>query len=418
MAKTKTVSYVASDIGKHRSSNQDSGYAGYQLFFVADGMGGHAGGDIASAIASQRIALTDAKYDSIPEAAEAFHSGIIQANEMLGATVLAHTELEGMGTTFSGILVQDDKVITAHIGDSRIYLVRDGEVTQITKDHTFVQKLVELGRITPEEALLHPRRNVLMRVLGDVEADPEVDVEVYESQAGDRWMLCSDGLCGVVPEEVLHHLLAGDLAADEMAELLIGEALEYGGPDNITVVIADVVDSNKPFDYEPSACFVGSAANEVVIEERRGTRILQLLNPKLLVEYLSPPEDPTEFARESEALLSKILNETKQKIKFRAIRIVTSWVLLIGLLIGLVFAGYNYTQTRFYLAEYEGRVTIFKGIKESLGPLKFSTPFQVSDIEIDELPSFPRSQVERSISADNLDEALRILRQLQESIEP
>lgn len=415
MAKTKPVSYAATDVGKHRSSNQDSGYAGYQLFFVADGMGGHAGGDVASAIASQRIALTDAAHETLQEAVQAFESGILQANDMLSSTVAAHGELEGMGTTFSGMLLHEDQVVTAHIGDSRIYLVREGKVHQITKDHTFVQKLVDLGRITPEEALVHPRRNVLMRVLGDVEADPVIDVAVHEARPGDRWMLCSDGLCGVVPDEVLEHLLTTELEADEMAELLIGEALEFGGPDNITVVITDLVPAEVEVDYEPAARFVGSAAKEVVIEERRGTRILQLLNPKHLVEYLTPPEDPTEFARETEELLAKILSETKRKIKYRTFRIIASWVLLIGVLVGMLFAGYSYTQTRYYIAELDGKVTIFKGIKEELGPWKFSTPYLVSDLDVDDLPSFPRSQVERSISAENLDEVMRILEQLEES---
>ena len=146
----KTISYAASDIGKHRSSNQDSGYAGYQLFFVADGMGGHAGGDIASAIASQRIALTDSKYDSVEEAIDTLKKGVLEANSMLNATVQEHPELEGMGTTFSGMLLHGGQIVTAHIGDSRIYLVRDGEMRQVTVDHTFVQKLVDMGRITEE----------------------------------------------------------------------------------------------------------------------------------------------------------------------------------------------------------------------------------------------------------------------------
>lgn len=142
----KTISYAASDIGKHRSSNQDSGYAGYQLFFVADGMGGHAGGDIASAISSQRVALTDSRYESVEEAIDSFKKGILEANGMLSLTVADHPELEGMGTTFSGMLLHGTQMVTAHIGDSRIYLARDGEVKQITKDHTFVQKLVDIDR--------------------------------------------------------------------------------------------------------------------------------------------------------------------------------------------------------------------------------------------------------------------------------
>ena len=227
---TKIISHAASDIGKHRSSNQDSGYAGYQLYFVADGMGGHAGGDIASAIASQRIALTDARYDSIDEAIDTIKSGILEANSMLAATVAEHPELEGMGTTFSGILVQGNQVLTAHIGDSRIYLIRDGEVRQVSTDHTFVQRLVEMGRITPEEALVHPRRSVLMRVLGDVVGEPEIDVALFDAVAGDRWMICSDGLSGVVPEELMKRILTSNISPSEAADLLVGEALEFGSP--------------------------------------------------------------------------------------------------------------------------------------------------------------------------------------------
>ena len=252
----KTISYAASDIGKHRSSNQDSGYAGYQLFFVADGMGGHAGGDIASAIASQRVSLTDSKYDSVEEAIDSLKKGVLEANSMLNATVQEHPELEGMGTTFSGMLLHGGQLVTAHIGDSRIYLVRDGEMRQVTVDHTFVQKLVDMGRITEEEALVHPRRSVLMRVLGDVQGEPELDIAIHDALPGDRWMLCSDGLSGVVPPEVIARILASKIPTEEAAELLVGEALEFGAPDNVTVVITDIVRPSVQIDFEPGAHFV------------------------------------------------------------------------------------------------------------------------------------------------------------------
>lgn len=412
----KTLSYAASDIGKHRSSNQDSGYAGYQLFFVADGMGGHAGGDIASAITSQRVALTDARYDSVDEAIETLRGGILEANSMLSATVGEHPELEGMGTTFSGILVQGNQVITAHIGDSRIYLVRDGEVKQITNDHTFVQRLVEMGRITAEEALVHPRRSVLMRVLGDVVGDPEVDITLFEAIAGDRWMICSDGLSGVVPDEVMERILTSNISSDEAAELLVGEALEFGAPDNVTVVITDIVRASVQTDYEPSAHFVGSAANEVVIEERKGSKILKLLNPLSLLELLQTPEDPTEYRPESEEALEKILAETKRKIRWRTARTVLGWV-LIGLAAAAVgYFAYAYTQTRYYVAEFEGQVTIYQGIREQLGPFKFSNPYQVSEISTDELSPFQQELISRSISAESLEDAERILSQLKASL--
>ena len=413
----KTVSYAASDIGKHRSSNQDSGYAGYQLYFVADGMGGHAGGDIASAITSQRVALTDAKYDSVEEAIETLKGGILEANSMLSATVAEHPDLEGMGTTFSGVLVHGDQVITAHIGDSRIYRVRDGEVTQITTDHTFVQRLVEMGRITPEEALVHPRRSVLMRVLGDVMDSPEIDIALHDAQAGDRWLICSDGLSGVVPEEVMERILTSSIATEEAAELLVGEALEFGAPDNVTVVITDIMRSSVQVDFDPSAQFVGSAANEVVIEDRKGSKILQLLNPRSLIELLQTPEDPAEFQPESEELLEKILLETKRKIRWRSARTVLGWILLAGIVLGIGYLAYGYTQTRYYVAEYNGQVAIFQGIREQLGPLGFSQPYQVSEISIEELTPFQQELIERSISAESLEDALRILNQLEESLD-
>ncbi|MEY3561429.1 MAG: hypothetical protein RL068_581 [Actinomycetota bacterium] len=411
----KTISYAASDIGKHRSSNQDSGYAGYQLFFVADGMGGHAGGDIASAISSQRVALTDSRYESIEEAIDSLRTGILEANGMLASTVAEHPELEGMGTTFSGLLVHGSQIVTAHIGDSRIYRAREGEVVQITSDHTFVQKLVDMGRITPEEALVHPRRSVLMRVLGDVSGEPEIDIALHDALPGDRWLICSDGLSGVVPENVMDRILTSKIPTEEVAELLVGEALEFGAPDNVTVVIIDMVRPATTLDFEPGAHFVGSAANEVVIEERRGGKILRLFSPRNLLELLQTPEDPTQYAPESEELLNKILMETKRKIRWRSIRIIASWLLVAGMLAGMGAVAYQYTQTRYYVDVYQGQVTIFQGIRETLGPLNFSKPYRVSDIKLSDLEPFQQTLIERSISAESLADAERILQQLRDS---
>ena len=412
----KTISYAASDIGKHRSSNQDSGYSGYQLFFVADGMGGHAGGDIASAITSQRVALTDSKYDTVEEAIESLKSGVIEANSMLTGTVVEHPELQGMGTTFSGLLVHGSQIITAHIGDSRIYRMRSGQVEQITKDHTFVQKLVDLGRITEEEALVHPRRSVLMRVLGDVQGDPELDIALYDALPGDRWMVCSDGLSGAVPDDVMANILASSVPTEEAAELLVGEALEHGAPDNVTVVITDIVRPTVQADFEPGAHFVGSADHEVIIEERKGGKILRLFNPMSLLELLQSPEDPAKYAPESEELLEKILAETQRKLRWRGVRMILGWLLFAGILVGLGFGAYQYTQTRYYVDVLDGQVTIYQGIREQLGPWKFSSPYFVSEINLEDLSQFQQTLIERSISAESLEDAQRILDQLRQTI--
>jgi protein phosphatase len=408
----KTVSYAASDVGKVRSSNQDSGYAGVNLFFVADGMGGHAGGDIASAITAQHVATADEPVENSQQAEQKLIDYIWQANQKLSASVQAHSDLAGMGTTFSGMLVHGTSVSIGHIGDSRIYLARDGVVKQITTDHTFVQRLVDTGRISEEEALVHPRRSVLMRVLGDVEQFPEVDLETFETKPGDRWMVCSDGLSGVIPEGLMHRIMLSKSNVQEATDLLVGEALEFGAPDNVTVVLVDVLDDKEQTEVSPSRNFVGSAASEVVIEERKGRRILRILNPMTLIEMLQKPEDPTSFAPESEELLEKILKDTKGRIRARRLRQLATYVLLVAIAIYGLFLAYEYTQTRFFVGTNDGVVVIYKGIREDLGPFRFSTVYEVSSISVDSLTDFQREALERSIATENLEDARRVLDQL------
>jgi serine/threonine protein phosphatase PrpC len=408
----KTVSYAASDVGKVRSSNQDSGYAGVNLFFVADGMGGHAGGDIASAITAQHVATADEPVENSQQAEQKLIDYIWQANQKLSASVQAHSDLAGMGTTFSGMLVHGTSVSIGHIGDSRIYLARDGVVKQITTDHTFVQRLVDTGRISEEEALVHPRRSVLMRVLGDVEQFPEVDLETFETKPGDRWMVCSDGLSGVIPEGLMHRIMLSKSNVQEATDLLVGEALEFGAPDNVTVVLVDVLDASEETEALPSRNFVGSAASEVVIEERKGRRILRILNPMTLIEMLQKPEDPTSFAPESEELLEKILKDTKGRIRARRIRQLATYVLLVAMAIYGLFLAYEYTQTRYFVGTNDGVVVIYKGIREDLGPFRFSTVYEVSNISVDSLTDFQREALERSIATESLEDARRVLDQL------
>jgi protein phosphatase len=238
MASVK-ASAAVSHVGRVRSNNQDSGYAGRRLFLVADGMGGHAGGDVASAIATRRIsevAATD--HATSADAVAELEQALLAANRTLEETVADHSELTGMGTTVSAILVQQDRAVIAHIGDSRVYLLRSGELSQVSTDHTFVQRLVDAGRITAEEAMVHPRRSVLMRVLGDVEASPEIDTLVIDTHPGDRWLLCSDGLSGFVPPEQITQVLAESESPDEAADMLVTIAMTAGSTDNITVVVA------------------------------------------------------------------------------------------------------------------------------------------------------------------------------------
>jgi protein phosphatase len=375
-------------------------------------MGGHAGGDIASAIASQHISLADEPLSTSAEAEQKLIDYIYQAKQKIDASVKQHPAITGMGTTLSAMMVTGTKVTIAHIGDSRIYLARDGVVKQLTTDHTFVQRLVDTGRISEEEALVHPRRSVLMRVLGDIEQFPEVDIDTYETKPGDRWMACSDGLSGVVPDQLMKNILLSNVDIQEAAELLVGEALEFGAPDNVTVVLVDVIDAKDEIYFSPGRVLVGSAANEVVIEQRKGLQVLRLLNPLTLLELLQKPEDPVSFAPESEELLEKILKETKGRVRARRFRQIATYLLLIAIASYGLFLAIEYTQTRYFVAINDGYVVIYKGIKEELGPFKFSSVYEVTDVSVDSLTDFQREALERSITAESPEEAQRIVSQL------
>ena len=182
-----------SHVGRIRSKNDDSAYAGRHLAVVADGMGGHAGGDVASAATVlDMIHLDRADYEG--DASTTLADEIQTANSLLSELVHINPKLAGMGTTVTALLLAEGKLHFAHIGDSRAYRLRDGEFKQISVDHTFVQRLIDEGRLKPEEAETHPHKNVLMRVLGDVDASPELDLDTLDVKRGDRWLLCSDGL--------------------------------------------------------------------------------------------------------------------------------------------------------------------------------------------------------------------------------
>lgn len=410
MATTPTpTSAAVSHVGKIRSNNQDSGYAGAHLFVVADGMGGHAGGDVASAIAAKRVAEADLEFATPEDAVFALQSALIAANSLLAETVFEHSELTGMGTTVSGILRVGDKVAMAHIGDSRIYRFRDGELEQISADHTFVQRLVDSGRITPEEAAVHPRRSVLMRVLGDVDAAPEIDTAIHEVRAGDRWLLCSDGLSSYVSEDKISSILQTVRTAQGAADRLVKESLDHGAPDNVTVVITDIDDSATsgaaPF-------FVGSAAAPLSFESDTSRRPIRL--PTLLLHPLkaSPPED-SHFEPEREGYLEELIEEDRRRARRR--RIV--WLVVVAAAIAAIvtglFAAYQWTQSHYYVGANGDTVAIFQGVQQSIGPIALSSVYQPTSIEVADLPAYQRDAVIATINADNLRDANDILSRLE-----
>jgi protein phosphatase len=228
---------AVTDRGHVRSNNQDAYYAGDRLLVVADGMGGMAAGDVASRLAVEAMTSLDDAIDNDSQM-DALHKALEVANGRIAETVAADNALQGMGTTLTAVLFSGTRAAMAHVGDSRAYLLRDGRLNQLTKDDTYVQMLVDQGLISPDEAAGHPRRSVVTRVLQGEPVSPAY--VIVEPEAGDRWLLCSDGLTAVVTNETIEQEM---LAADDpktCTERLIDLALRGGGPDNVTVIVADL----------------------------------------------------------------------------------------------------------------------------------------------------------------------------------
>ncbi|MCU1407065.1 MAG: Stp1/IreP family PP2C-type Ser/Thr phosphatase [Glaciihabitans sp.] len=402
-------SAAVSHVGKIRANNQDSAYAGTHLFVVADGMGGHAGGDVASAIAVTRIAEVDRPFESPNDAEFALQSALIAANALLAETVFEHSELTGMGTTVSGFIRVGNSLAIAHIGDSRIYRLRDSTLEQITADHTFVQRLVDSGRITPEEAAVHPRRSVLMRVLGDVDAAPEIDTTVVETLPGDRWLLCSDGLSSYVSDEKMQAVLTTVPVTQDAAQRLVKESLDNGAPDNVTVVLVDIDETTDSAHVPPLT--VGSAATTLSFDSDSNRRPLRL--PTLLLHPLKATQpDPSHFEPESDEYLDELILEDRRRARSRRITWLVGLVLIIAALVAISFFGYNWTQSHYFVGARDGNVAIFKGVQQNLGPIALSSVVEETSIKISELPSFTRSSVEATISATDLDQAQAIVDRL------
>jgi PPM family protein phosphatase len=234
-----TIRYaVKTDVGLRRTGNEDAAYAGPRLLAVADGLGGHAGGEVASATVIDALRPLDTEVPA-GDVLTALEDAVRRASSALGDIVEADPALRGLGTTLTALLWSGSQLGLVHIGDSRAYLVRDGEVFQITHDHTMVQLLVDEGRITTEEVATHPQRSLLLRALGDFTSEP--DLQLREARPGDRYLLCSDGLHGVADAHAIGRVLLTVADPDQAATDLVALAIANGGPDNITFIIADVL---------------------------------------------------------------------------------------------------------------------------------------------------------------------------------
>lgn len=405
-------SVAASHVGMVRANNQDSGFAGNQLFLVADGMGGHAGGDVASALIATALSQLDQRqFEGTGDAIKQLREGLLAGNADLSATVVDHPELAGLGTTFTGFVALDNKLALAHIGDSRLYLYRDGRLAQITKDHTFVQRLVDSGRITEEEAKTHPRRSVLMRVLGDVDSSPEIDTQVLETRPGDVWLLCSDGLCGYVDDRDIELALRRRTSLQAAIDSLIDRSLMNGAPDNVTAVLVETHAEAQPA-REPE--LVGSASNPLNFgtkEEPVRTRSISTWR----IPGRKGAVEESHFESRIDEYLDELVAETKRRsVRRRVIWIVT--ILLVGVVIafGLLIA-YQWTQTRYYVGTDGQTVIIYQGIQQDIGMISLDSVAEDTQIPLADLTDWQQQKVRGTLSADSLEQARDIVLRLGEA---
>ena len=402
MAPTKPVEFhyaARSDVGLVRQNNQDSGYAGANLLVLADGMGGPAGGDIASSVAIAHLVPLDTDSHPAETLLPSLRDALMDAHEELSERSEQDPELAGLGTTCIALMRSGNKLAMVHIGDSRAYLLRGDTLTQVTTDHSFVQYLVDSGQITPEEAEHHPQRNVVMRILGDSQADVTPDETMREAVVGDRWLLCSDGLSGVVSSDTIAEILTDVRDPGECAEELIRLALLAGGPDNVTCVVADIVPAGT---IPPSAPqIVGAAAKDRLAPTRGGggaaARAAALASPT--------KELPVDDEAEAEA-------DAPRRSRFAWLLPVISLMLAIGVVIA-GWLGWQWSQSQYYVMGKDGSVVIFQGIPQSVGSWNLSHAVEITDVKLDQLAAVDQQRLQEPVtrsSRGEVDAYVAILR--------
>ncbi|MBK9739013.1 MAG: serine/threonine-protein phosphatase [Actinobacteria bacterium] len=436
---TLHLRYAArSDVGLVREGNEDSGYAGPALLLVADGMGGHAAGELASAIAVATVADLDVHPPVSSELLTALGDAINDVGDGIADVISADPDLTGMGTTVTGIYWREERIAVVHVGDSRAYLLRGGELSQITHDHTYVQTLVDAGRITEEEALIHPRRSLIMRAL-DGRNPVEADLSIREARDGDRYMLCTDGLSGVVRPDEMASIL-GDGEPTGCVTRLVDLALERGAPDNVTVVVADVVEvpdsaPDVPVVVEVFAPVVVGAAGEPRVRLRLpGVRFPDDAQPDPDRPEPPPPVSsgpPTEPQQMIDAEIvvpaaeaARRAAREEQEKRDRSLRRRRLWLTIAIIATAVVLLAATATMvarswlsSQWYVAVNgsagTGTVGVYQGIQGSLLGARLSTLWSDSGLQVGTLPYFDQELVSKGIPAAGEVDAQRIVAELQ-----
>ncbi|QZY29183.1 PP2C family protein-serine/threonine phosphatase [Nocardioides coralli] len=405
------LDYAAiSDVGRVRKDNQDSGYAGPHVLAVCDGVGGAARGDIASSTAISALRRLDDgpaegehEDDLLGQVSGALH----RAHVRIGELVDDEPALAGTSTTATVALFDGSRLAMGHVGDSRAYLLRDGELSQLTKDHTFVQTLIDDGQITEEESRVHPHRNLILKAIDGIH-DLEPDLFQLDVQPGDRLLFCSDGASGVLDADRLTDIL-GTGNADFAAVELVRASLDAGSNDNVTCIVADVSDGEVDPAVEPM--LVGAAA-ELPRRGRGGVVGLFRGHRSGDTGEMEPVKaeipDDIGFAIPSDPIDPEEARYAPQAPRrFGWVRRILVLMVVVGLLWMAGAAAWAWSQRQYYVSEYDGKVTIFRGLDADLPGIELSSPYEVTDLEMARLSEYDRGQVEEGIGASGLGAARR-----------
>jgi serine/threonine protein phosphatase PrpC len=421
---------VRSDVGLLREGNEDSAYAGPHLLAVADGMGGYEAGEVASAAVISTVAPLDRKEMRESELVEALSSAVVTAKQALRRIVESDPSVGSMGTTLTAMLWAGGSAALCHIGDSRAYVLRNGDLYQITRDHTFVQALIDQGRLKPEEAATHPQRSLLLRALdGRTDADP--DLTKVDAEVGDRYQICSDGLPVAVSDKLILQALTDVADPNDAVLKLIDLAIAGGGPDNITCIVADVIDPDDGRALPTKAPLVAGAAASATSSGVHDTRTKPFAKPIInddggMTQLGTVPatarashggrtprgrvserdrtttpgrsrSEPDKVAAPAPSRAAAGEGEEGGRRARRRWPLMTSILALFVLLVaGGLFAGYEYTQSQFYVGTHNGRVAIFRGLNQPFFGFSLSSVYATTDIPVSGLPRTDAQGIARS----------------------
>ena len=431
-------STTVSDVGTVRANNQDSSFAGEHLIAMCDGMGGHAGGDTASSIAIRSLAHIeqDDTGGNVETISRMMETSVMAAHDAIVGKAKRERKLAGMGTTVTAVALVAGYWVIAHIGDSRAYLLRDGRLSRITCDHSYVQHLINTGRITPSEAKNHPQRNVVMRVLGDFDIDPRPDISIRRAHPADRWLLCSDGLCGVLEDSTIEETMTTLSDQGECAQRLVQMALRAGSTDNVTAVIADatlalatapalreddspaqraaaLIQPASAHEAETTQTTAKPSSTRVVqpstVREETGERanpdtgeipVVQKPDGRLSADPNDP--DVAKAIRDEQVEQKKATRTKKRRNK---LAVIITCILAVLALAGAGWGAYTWSQTHYYVGDSNGTVAIYRGVPTNLFGLELSHEVQTTNIATADLPQTWRDQLSQGITVGSLDEA-------------